>query len=378
MITDETFEFWLYKASQYDVDTHSFVGEPLAKATTDSGIAVFLENNGTPEYKDDDFVLDPEEDYVVWEVPKEGWIYGPQGSFMPVKIVDSVPTVFDENKFYNTKKQEEQFGKISGHKYQRIVKSSCWCPTYIDVPKQGYHIYLFDAAGNLVAETVTDKNGYFEFDKLPLGKYKVVEPTNEYWQAVTGYKPEVKVTLTGEKPEYNCVKFKNTLKNVCTDTFCGYNKCAKKVYNGCFDSSWYTYVTLAANKKSETFNLQAGNPGAFGKGGKTVGTFTATIDGDYLLIKVDLNKAKYSFGLINGVPEINVGVANSTSFFAGYLKNNSNLNATQYRDKDDATLFRIPLKTMGLKTNKAINIFVNGVVVYAPEGYEIPPVLDVP
>lgn len=361
MIADETFEFWLYKASQYDTGSGSFVGDPLAKAKTVNGIAVFREDNGTPVYKDDDFVFEPDEEYVVWEVPMEGWVYGPQGAYMTVEIFDSLPEVgFADNKFYNT-----PLGSISGYKYRRVTDDECVEPDPInDIPLEGYPIGLY-VDGKLEYVATTDENGYFEFPNLKLGSYKVVDPTNDYWKAVEGFDTEVNVTLTAAEPNNHSVVFKNYLVNVGTDVYCGYGEDAEPVYGG----KWYTYVTLDAGKVTEKYSLQAGDPDVAGK--NIVGTFTATIDGDNLIIKVDLDLTEYSYGLKNGEPEINVGVSNSTSFFSGDVQGNSYLNATGFRDRiTDTTKFIIPLDELKLEAGEAINIFVNGVVVNVPEGYE--------
>lgn len=370
LVTDEVFEFWLYKKSQYDELTDTFTGDPIAKAFTEFGIAVFHENNGTPDFKDDDFVLDPAEEYVVLEVltpaQQAKWTYGPQGRVMPIQIYEVMPDVLTDNKFYNTPK--EILGSISGIKYQRFCRANCDIVEYEDIPLKGYPIYLFDEDGNLVDSTTTGSDGKFIFENLPLGTYIVREPTNEYWKVVDGYTDSVTVTLTETDPDYTGIVFKNYLKNVCIEAYTGYGPSARHVYTG----DWFTYVTLPSGTESMTYDLRRFDPLDPDEALK-VGEFTATRDGDYLKVKIDLDilGKNISHGLIDGLPEINVGVGTGTNFFAGWLKNNSNLNSTKYRDAVDPTLFVIPLSELKAISNIAapINIFVNGVVVLAPEGY---------
>lgn len=68
-------------------------------------------------------------------------------------------------------------GSISGRVHLTDKEGNCFSDTEILPPVVGAVIRLFDANGQLVAQTVTDANGEYRFEGLAPGSYTVVETT---------------------------------------------------------------------------------------------------------------------------------------------------------------------------------------------------------
>lgn len=72
----------------------------------------------------------------------------------------------------------QQLNTILGYKYEDLTGDGL---SNDDAPLAGWTIQLFDEAGNLLAETITDTNGYYAFTSLPNGSYLVAEVVAQGW-----------------------------------------------------------------------------------------------------------------------------------------------------------------------------------------------------
>ncbi len=151
-------------------------GKLVAEATTDA----------EGRYKFDDLSAGS---YTLHETHPSGWIDGVDTAGTVAGLVVGVATnpgdEIDEVILkWGDRGEEYNFGeflgaKISGRVQLSTREGDCFGEDAEHDPVVGAVIQLYDANGDLVAETTTDSNGEYHFEGLPPGDYSLVEITPE-------------------------------------------------------------------------------------------------------------------------------------------------------------------------------------------------------
>ncbi len=137
--------------------------------------------NGDGYYEFSDLPLN--QNYYLTEKMESGW-YQLSAPNNPVYLATS--TASDTASSTNNNFVNSRLGSISGHKYEDADGMASTTDDRVGV--EGWAIDLFSLTPKveLIAGTSTGPNGYYEFNNLPLGSYRLVEtmPRGQGWYQV--------------------------------------------------------------------------------------------------------------------------------------------------------------------------------------------------
>ncbi len=180
-----------------------------AQQSGGSSQVITATTNGLGYYRIDNL---PPGSWDVWETQQEGW-----AAVKPPHVVVNLQPPSQVGECYRVDFENKQATPTPTPTPTATPTPIRGCVDGYKVNDEhigmgGWTIHAKPEAGGEEFTAVTDENGYFRFDKLPLGNWTLSEDLKPGWEAVTPGEFEVPVTTPGICER---VRFKNKSPDVC-------------------------------------------------------------------------------------------------------------------------------------------------------------------